>query len=302
MATWSIKPGGGGDFTSCQAANDSGSVSTGDTLSLDEDSECQAGTLVLTKGLSIVAGAGHEITAPTQAQATSKARIRAIDGALAGGDVNVIGIGLNIGNSAGTFGRCLFATDDVVVRNCVFNGGGGGGGNDQEGIRAFGAAVVVENCAFFGFNEINGRAILVVSMTCDIFATSILTYSGGTQISGIFRFGGTATASGTIIQGGDAGSNFRGTVGGDYNVSEDATAPGAGSQTGVSGSFTTDTVGSEDLALTASNAFVDRTGFPVATDLDMSGASVPSSNADPGCLQFSGTPPSYFPGVLQPTM
>lgn len=300
MSVWSIKPGGGGDFTSLQAANDIGSTSAGDTFSCDEDAVCQSGSLALSKGVTVTASGAHAVVAPTAAEAGSKARISVTGD----GGLNLDGAGavfekIGVIYAAGTVG---YVNRVATVRRCVFSGG-------ARSLRIDGnsgsiAGTVIDNCAFFGFT--------VEAVRCGGGAdTTVVHCSAEASNSAFAAFevgGGGATGNfyGNVAQGVPGNDSYFGTFNGDYNVSQDATAPGSASTKyarSTSGWFANTGAGTEDLSLAvgkqgwwaANKDAIDQTGWPadVATDIVGTARAAP---IDPGVWQTPAAAPPAATG------
>lgn len=129
-----------------------------------------------------------------------------------------------------------------------------------------------DNCFFTGAGT--GVVIGNSANTLNLYHCSIISQTGG--YAGYYTSGGTRNAYACICQG--AGTNWKsdgGTQGGDYQVSQDATATATNKWTSQSNVYVSLTGGSEDLALASASqgdyASADYTGTITDTATDIVG-------------------------------
>jgi len=241
----------------------------------------------------ITADSGHMVNAATYAAASSKARIVvAVGSPYVNGAINIDGDGWvveKIGIIASTTNTtpphpCVRTTKAAVVRRCgMFTTTDGGGWAVHA---KSGGTLTLDNC----FVAASDLCVVAEGSVINAYECSFLGYSGAR--ASVLGYTSQVNAYGCIAEGSfsqGAWWDLGGGLGGDYNRSIDATAPGAHSQQSQSAIFTNATPGSEDFALTSSPAFVDRSGFPSDTDTDFIGTSRPSTGADPGVWQTASS-------------
>lgn len=241
-------------------------------------------------GMLLTAHADAAVNAPTYAAATSRARISVGGG---GNDscLYVTGDGWTVEKLAliqpsVSANRCFRVqlTGTVYLRRCVLVG------TDYIQLHNQGGTCVASNCAFFG-------SALYAGHNATFYHCSASSASIGFNESACY---------GCVVQ---TASTCYGSCTGDYNVSEDATAPGSASTKyarSTSGWFTNTSAGTEDLSLVAGKQgwwasnkdAIDQTGWPgdVATDIVGTSRAAP---IDPGVWQTpaaaaSGNPWYYY--------
>lgn len=163
------------------------------------------------------------------------------------------------------------------------------------------------NCLIYnytaGMNSSNAGSDHIVTLyNCTFF---------GGSADGVDRDAGTVNAY-NVISYNNTGSDFAGTVGGDYNMSEDATAPGANSLDSGTGGNDPDFVnvgaGTEDFHLQATSDAIDSAqgdadggGEPSATFADdIDGITRGPADADweMGASEFVAAPDAFIPQVI----
>lgn len=290
MATWSIKSSGG-DFTSISAAAASGSVTAGDTLSVDEAFNAQSSTWFASKSLIVTAGAAYRPTSPTRAAAAAAARME-VSGAAVESDCDLTLTNLAVIDTGGTARAIL--VDNIAARTCTF-------ANlvildSQRGIQVrSGNTATIYNCASISPSVVG----FLSNGTTDAYQCSVLADSGG---YGFYRDAGTFNAYACVAQGSGGGANcFDGSGGsltGEDNVSADNSALGSNVRKSITGIFKNVSGGSEDLNLYGLNGglltgVTDRSGTVAGLATDLAGNSRPLATnfpIDPGCVQIASGP------------
>jgi hypothetical protein len=290
MVTLTVAASGGEDYTDIPDAEAAIPDNPSDdyTILVVEAAAYSAPTLNTPnsngRALLLLADAGVRVEELSDAEGTSKARLS--------GFTTVSGTGWTI-DGFGIIGTAL-PSETCTIKNCMFIGAESG--DDALEADALLKTLTLVNCGFSGY----GRDCVRVlgTFTANIFHCSLLTAAGRHGIN--VAVGATCVAKGVVVQDGTtaSGNNFNGAYGGasDWNVSQDATAPGAASLTSQSGVFTNIGSGTQDLTLDGSPTvdIVDRTGFPASTDEDIAGTSRPATDADAGGYQTPAAPGGTF--------
>lgn len=301
----------GGTFTT---------VAAWDAAILDGDNEigsCESSAALQTGGCTfaapntgtpkwtrlLTAASANAVAAPTYSECTSKARIEHTSPGLLARAFTISGhgytiekIGIYVNNGVLSYGFGTSGAYDVTLRRCAFYMD-----NCQGQIYIDnGGTWTIDNMAIFG--GCNGGDQLFVTYgagTVNVYNSSIASSQNPYQT--VQRDAGTLNCYGVIVQdSGGGNADFAGTIGGNYNVSRDATAPGANSIVSVSGVYTDRGAGTQDLSLTSGswNGIVNRSGFPSDTDTDITGTTRPSTGADPGCWQTPSAPAGNTSGFF----
>lgn len=227
----------------------------------------------------LTADSSTYVNAATHEAATSRARIDVSSGYAIG----VFDLGWTVekiaihnsdsGNNAfisdGSYASGAFTT---YFRRCVVAGAAG----HVVSWNAY-VTLIASNIASYG----SGGAYV-----CGSSSTLTLYNCSGCQLAGytFVHSSGTATANG-CISGGGANDNFYGTWGGNYNVSRDASAPGANSLLSQIEPFIETLAGYEDLRPNGrvDVRIVNRSGYPSDTDTGIDGTARASTSAPAGC-------------------
>lgn len=256
--------------------------SAGDTIRVIRAASVQSTTANVTlANITIEAHPDCAITDPSDAEFDAKARIDCGASEALSVDADgctVRGIGIR---ASGSDAVVLTAngTNFVIVDAIVICTGA------SQGLRCFFAnspSAEAFNVAMWG----DGTLCIRNTGTFTGYGLSMYQPTGGRCV--LAKAGGTTTINSSIAQGaGDGFTDEGSALFGDYNVSQDATAPGANSLLSQSGAFTNTSSGSEDLTLTSTTAYdiVNRSGYPTETDADIAGTARPATGADAGAWQ-----------------
>lgn len=204
------------------------------------------------------------------------------------------------GAAAGYEGVVQVGDAATIRRGIVIDDCGGSNSTILLLSSANGKTVVVDNVAEIGTSGSGiGSTPWVNSGTLKVYHGSLLLVSG--SYAGYYSAGsGTLECRACVVQG-KTGGNFGGdgTAGGDFNVSQDATAPGVSATSryrSTTGWFNVETSGSEDLSLataakgkwvTDGKDAIDQSGWPADVATDIVGT-VRSAPIDPGVWQTPG--------------
>lgn len=243
----------------------------------------------------LTANAGSAVAAPTWAALTSKARI---EGSGFSPIFNISGDGLTVEKigvraTSGNAHAIATAIGTFAIRRCVLSGSGTPCG----GLSVNTGTVTVSNCAAFAAPAEIGFGL--VSGTLNLYHCSV----GGSTFAGFYQSSGAMSAYACVAQGNVF--DFFGSIGGDYNVSEDASAPGSAATKyarSSAGWFTNETATSEDFSLVAGKQgwwaankdAIDQTGWPADVGTDIVGTTR-TAPIDPGVWQTpagGGNPPN----------
>lgn len=230
----------------------------------------------------LTANSSCEITSPTYANATSKARLSVASGT----PLTISGTGfvcerIAVIDSAGANQAIRVNSATTLYRLIVL------GGNFYTIYSS--ANVTASNLMLTGGFSAGTLTWYHDSGTITNHHCSLESRSSG---AGFYNNGTGCVCNGSVVNG-STSNNFNSCTG-NYNVAQAATAPGAQSLTSQTGVFTSLTAGSQDFRLTSSvtYAIVNRSGYPTETNTDIAGTSRPSTGADAGCWQNPAAPPS----------
>lgn len=290
----------GGTYTSVQGWNDGIANTDNEFGTCTSAANLQSTALTLNAANSggytytLTADSSSQVTAPTYSQATSKARIHVSSPGFRGNIVTISRSGfviekIDIGYDNGSFSRILISTGafTFTVRRCIL-AITDSSGSEGAIYSSTGGTWTVSNCAIMGsYNGVNAM-YLTNPGTINIYNTTVGAHQS--PYGAIQRDAGTVNCYGVIVQRTNTTtSDFSGTIGGDYNVSQDTSAPGAGSSKSNTGILTNKTSGSEDFSISytgnAARLVASRSGFPSDTDTDMAGTARSSTYCDAGCYQ-----------------
>ncbi len=280
--------GSGGDDADAptwEAQIDDSDSETGTCI---ESANLSGGALVLNATLTgghtalLTAHANNMVNAPTWGVLTSKARMEGtsspvVNVTAAGFTVEKIGVRGTSGNT-----HALQTTADATLRRLLLAASSAAAGHTNNG-----GTVTVSNCAAFGADV----GFESAAGTVNLYHCSAV----GNAAFGFARYVGTYNCYACISQGAVTADFFT-PSGGDYNVSEDSTAPGSASTKYArteTGWFTNETATSEDLSLVAGKQgwwaankdAIDQTGWPSDVGTDIVGTSRSGVDIDPGVWQ-----------------
>jgi hypothetical protein len=276
------------DYTSIQGWQDSIAVTDSETGTIITSvAEVSGGanvdlTATVTSGRTILltADSATAVNAPTYSDLTGKART-AYRLYIQSDNFTIEKIAID---SAGSGILCDNAT---TLKNIVMRTGSG-----QYGLRVFSPAsakiVTVSNVAVIVRGGGAGLACTNANGTLNIYHSSLLAQAASDV--GVYRTAGTINCYGVIATG--PGTCFSGTVGGDYNVSQDNSAPGSTTYwRGEVNVFKNVTSTTEDLSMY--NPIIGTYAVPdysssadVGTDIAGTTRSAPR---DAGCWQGGAT-------------
>lgn len=260
----------GGDYTTMAAWE----AAIGDTD--NETGTCTSSTALQTAALTLnaantgtwtyllTANDASKVNAPTTSAISSKARTT-YNVVLSGTGWIIEKIGFYT-----TTGGFLFNVINISAAATLRRVGGHLNTSTCNDYVTISANTTVDNCFFTGAGS--GVVLGNSANTLNIYQCSIISQTGG--YAGYYTSGGTRNVYASICQG--AGTNWKsdgGTQGGDYQVSQDATATATNKWTSQSGVYANTTGGSEDLSLaTASQGDYVTTDYSgtvadVATDI-----------------------------------
>lgn len=249
---------------------------------------------------TVTAHADAMLNAPTYSAATSRARV--VPSSVNGFDVSGSGWVLekfSIPNTVGGYCYCINTSAAVVARRMWLSTD-----TSDLGSRGFSqSAAVTSTLSNVAIGPVGQFGIINLDGTINCYQTSVLSDPGGGQRAAVLAVLGSSVinvyacvAQGVSTDGALFETLSGGTLGGDYNVSQDATAPGSSSTKyyrSTSGWFANTGAGTEDLSLAAGaqgkwvtdgKDAIDQTGWPadVATDIVGTSRAAP---IDPGVWQ-----------------
>lgn len=286
--------GSGGTYNRTSIANWEANLTengTG-TVMKAEATDTSTVTLDAQYTVTLTADSSVAVSAPTYANATAKARIEVASG-------NAIYVS-GTGTKAWTISKiaCIGGgiihhhSSTLTVQRCFVR-------SPDDGIFAYGEGVIAavinaSNCAVVGTTSTTYENFATYTDSGTATLTAYHCSSLGNKY-GFNEINGTLNAYACVEQGA-ATSGYTAGVGGDYNVSQDATAPGSSSTKyyrSTSGWFANTNAGFEDLSLAAGaqgkwvtdgKDAIDQTGWPsdVATDIVGTTRAAP---IDPGVWQ-----------------
>lgn len=253
----------------------------GDTIQVIRNADVQSTAMEIDKEITLTAHAGCAVNDPSYAHASGRAR--------ASGAIDIYANNVTI-EKLGFFGNPCIRDNGytgVTIRNCFLKTSG------ATCISTSGTVTLV-NLAIVGGT---GEVIPIYGGTLNCYHVSMYIQPAGTGYRGFANYGGTFNCYACVALRGGDGSNFHGTIGGDFNVSEDTSAPGSSStkyarSESYSNWFTNTGSNTEDLALAAARQgwwaankdAIDQTGWPSDVSTDIAGTTR-SSNIDPGVWQ-----------------
>lgn len=252
---------------------------------------------------TLTAHADAMVNAPTYAAATSRARVSPGSGH----PITVSGSGWTlekfsvVTSSDGQYS--VRVQNALTIRRCVIASGGSTSSDTQGIICQSGTGsdtVVISNVAVF---NVPGNSIIAFSgFTLNVYHSSVSL--GFNDSNGCTAYSSTVNSYAVVVQTNSHASTngfrtlYGGTLGGDYNVSSDATAPGSNTRKNISGVFKNTSAGSEDLNLNGLNGgllqgVADYSGACGDVTTDLNGNARPAAAnfpIDPGCAQITSGP------------
>ena len=248
----------------------------------------------------MTADSASAITKPTRAELAAKARIgvaTASQTALTIATTGVIWEKVGIsGSSDSSVNVMLFSSPGTLRRTTVL--GRSPGGVSGVITTASGTSTCSNVAIINTATNHNGFVAVFSGVTLAVYHCSV--YSTNSPSYGAFAAINSAVVNSyaCIQQGSGTGWYNGGTLGGDDNVSEDATAPGSNVRQSAAGLFRDTGSGTEDLRLRRLNGatlagITDRSGTIADLATDMAGTSRPraaSCPLDPGCWMVPAGP------------